>query len=186
MMTDEEVEDFLAHYGVKGMRWGVRKDRTPGVSRRTDREAKKDAQEAARAKMYYGKGAGTRRKLINKSVEDKRSKDSAYGKAFDRHYSNQSMSDHATGARKERSKTDRRDRNKKRAGYAARRFTGEMGTQAAFTAVAIGGAAYLRSPQGQRAATRTFNQAQRYWQTGAGAVARRKGVRAINQMLKNM
>lgn len=25
-MTDE-VDDFLAHYGVKGMRWGVRHDR---------------------------------------------------------------------------------------------------------------------------------------------------------------
>lgn len=24
---DEEFDDFLAHYGVKGMRWGVRKDR---------------------------------------------------------------------------------------------------------------------------------------------------------------
>lgn len=27
MGTETEVEDFLAHYGVKGMRWGVRKQR---------------------------------------------------------------------------------------------------------------------------------------------------------------
>ena len=25
MITDEEVEDFLEHFGVKGMRWGVRR-----------------------------------------------------------------------------------------------------------------------------------------------------------------
>lgn len=27
-MTDPKVEEFIAHYGVKGMRWGVRKQRT--------------------------------------------------------------------------------------------------------------------------------------------------------------
>lgn len=26
-MTDEETQEFLEHYGVKGMKWGVRKDR---------------------------------------------------------------------------------------------------------------------------------------------------------------
>jgi hypothetical protein len=28
MITDEEVGAFLEHYGVKGMKWGVRKDKT--------------------------------------------------------------------------------------------------------------------------------------------------------------
>lgn len=32
-MIDDSVEDFLAHYGVKGMRWGVRKDPETGSSR---------------------------------------------------------------------------------------------------------------------------------------------------------
>lgn len=37
-----EVDDFLAHYGVKGMKWGVRKQRasTPVVSRSSPRDLK--------------------------------------------------------------------------------------------------------------------------------------------------
>ena len=51
-MTD--ADDVLIHFGVKGMRWGVRKDRQglEGVSGSTSREAKKDAREFARAKMF--------------------------------------------------------------------------------------------------------------------------------------
>ena len=148
MDVDQEVDEFLAHYGVKGMKWGVRKDRG-GVSRKTDREARKDAQESARAKMFYGDGAGTRRKLINKSVEAKKARDSDYAKAFDRHISTQDLSKHASKAKSERKRTDRKDRTKKQAGFIARKLTGEMGTQAAFTAVVLGGAAFLATPQGR-------------------------------------
>lgn len=35
----------LVHYGVKGMRWGVHRSRPEGVSRSTNRAAKKDAKE---------------------------------------------------------------------------------------------------------------------------------------------
>lgn len=150
MDIEDEVEDFLAHYGVKGMKWGQRKDRPGGASRSVNREARRDAEEHARAAMYYGQGAGTRRKLINKSVEAKKAKDPTYAKAFDHHRSNQDISKHAQGARKERSRTDRRDRTKKRTGAVARRLTGEQGTQAAFVAAAFAGAAFLKSPKGQQ------------------------------------
>lgn len=103
-MTD--VDDFLAHYGVKGMRWGQRKASIPGVSARTSREAKKDATEFAKAKMFYGEGAGTRRKLIKAKVESKANKDPSYKKAFDAHLANQDLGKRASQARGERARKD--------------------------------------------------------------------------------
>jgi hypothetical protein len=104
MTTD--VDDFLAHYGVKGMRWGQRKADIPGVSRRTSREAKKDATEFAKAKMFFGEGAGTRRKLIKATVESKAKKDPSYKKAFDHHLANQDLGKRASQARGERKRKD--------------------------------------------------------------------------------
>lgn len=89
-------ESELYHYGVKGMKWGVRKQR---------KQAKKDAKEYARAKMFYGEGAGTRRKLINNTVKQ-RSKDPTYKKAFDEALSKQDMAKHAAKARGERKRKD--------------------------------------------------------------------------------
>ena len=34
MTQAEEIDEFLAHFGVKGMRWGVRRSRSPELSRR--------------------------------------------------------------------------------------------------------------------------------------------------------
>ena len=61
----------LMHYGVKGMKWGVR------------RRARRDAKEYTQAKMYYGEGAGNRRKLIKATVKT-RSKDPFYKSEFDK------------------------------------------------------------------------------------------------------
>lgn len=105
MSRSNDIDDFLAHYGVLGMRWGVRKDALPGVSSRTSREAKKDATEHAKARMFYGDGAGTRRKLINAKVASK-SKDASYKKAFDYHSSQQNMAKRASQARGERARKD--------------------------------------------------------------------------------
>ena len=92
MSLDNDVA--LEHYGVKGMKWGVR------------REAKRDANKFAKAKMYYGEGAGTQRKLIKATVESKRKKDSQYGEAFDYYMDNQNMATRAQQARTKRRMTD--------------------------------------------------------------------------------
>lgn len=83
------MNNEIYHYGIKGMKWGVR------------RKAKKDAKEYARAQMYYGEGAGTRRKLIKNTVTE-RSKDPNYKKAFDTYYSKQNMDKHVIAAKRER------------------------------------------------------------------------------------
>lgn len=79
----------LYHYGVKGMKWGVR------------RKAKKDAKEYARAKMFYGEGAGNRRKLIKATVAE-RSKDPMYKAEFEKRLAQQDMAKHASAAKRER------------------------------------------------------------------------------------
>lgn len=96
----------LSHFGVLGMKWGVRRSDIPGVSRKTSRDAAKDAKEFARAKQFYGEGAGNRRKLIKGTVEGKSKKDPSYKKAFDHHLANQDMSKHTDKAKSERKRKD--------------------------------------------------------------------------------
>lgn len=99
------MNDELAHYGVKGMRWGVHRSRPEGVSRSTNRAAKKDAKEFTRAKMYYGEGAGNRRKLIKAKVTE-RSKDPSYKKAFDHHVANTNWEKRSKEARSKRGRAN--------------------------------------------------------------------------------
>lgn len=158
MSINQEVESFLEHFGTRGMKWGVRKSTTSSSNKKIDREASKDAKEFARAKMFYGEGAGTRRKLIKASVEAKSKRDSTYKKAFDHHLEKQDLSTHASKATKERTRTDRKDRTKKQVGFFARKFTGEMGTQAAFAAVAVAGIAFLSSSKGRAIMSNTTSR----------------------------
>ena len=152
-------DNYLMHYGVKGMKWGVRNDkRLEGVPRKTNREAKKDAKEYARAKMFYGEGAGTRRKLINNSVEAKRKRDPAYKQAFDYHLENQDLSKHAQKARSERHRKDAVNSTKK----TVRGIKNlAMGTGAAVTTTATAGyyayQIYKNNPAVHNAVNRAAN-----------------------------
>lgn len=136
------VDDFLAHYGVKGMKWGVRKsdsNRPEGVSARTNRDAKKDAREFARAKMFYGEGAGTRRKLIKATVEQKAKRDPSYKKAFDHHLASQDMGKHASKAKSERTRKDVSQNTVKTAKGVHRQLTGGFGNVSLASAAIAGG-----------------------------------------------
>lgn len=64
----------ISHFGVKGMKWGVRHD---------TKLAKKDAKEYQKARFMYGDTAGTRRKLIKAQVSARSKKSPVYKKAFE-------------------------------------------------------------------------------------------------------
>lgn len=86
----------LMHYGVKGMKWGVR------------RRARRDAKEYTLARMYYGEGAGNRRKLIKATVKA-RSKDPFYKSEFDKAVAKTDMSKRASQAQRQRGRKNARN-----------------------------------------------------------------------------
>lgn len=128
----------LYHWGIKGMKWGVRRYQnkdgtlTPAGIRRY---AKQDAKEYANAKMFYGEGAGNRRKLINATVKQ-RSKQAGYKEEFERQLAQQDMAKAASRAKAERKAKD----TKKAVGKASRSAinisTGNIG-RASASAVAV-------------------------------------------------
>lgn len=71
------------------------------------KEARRDAREYARAKMFYGEGAGNRRKLIATSVAAKSQRYAGYNSEFQKELARQDMAEHADAARKERRRMDR-------------------------------------------------------------------------------
>lgn len=124
-----EDDSDISHYGVKGMRWGVR------------REAKRDARESVRAAMSYGEGAGNRRKLINKSVEAKKKKDSNYAEAFDYYREREDVAKAGQNARRWRKKQDRKKKAKSIRSGAAR----ALGYTSAAAMLGAAGVAYARN-----------------------------------------
>lgn len=69
MATEDDVDDFLAHYGVKGMKWGVRRDerlmsRIAGY-RPTD-ETKEERKEGKAAYKEYKKSTSRKERRADK------------------------------------------------------------------------------------------------------------------------
>lgn len=173
-------KEFLEHHGIKGQKWGIRNTDHPAASSKVNREASKDAKEHARAKAFYGEGAGTRRKLIKQKVEGKASRLPGYKQAFDHHLALQDTSKHVDKAVAERKRTDRKKGVKQVAGSLARRATGEMGTKAAFTAAALGGAAYLNSGKGKA----HMAKASKYIRNSANSHKQKQGAKYLSDVLR--
>jgi hypothetical protein len=167
-------ENLLIHYGVPGMKWGVRKNNYEGASSRTNREARKDAAESARAKMFYGEGAGTRRKLIKAQVEAKSKKDPTYKAAFDHHMQRQDLGRHAEKARGERRRKDTRATVRKTGNAVNRAINGPFAGSAAIAMVAAG-AAYARNTGMDQKAANAVRQ----------AVNNRRLRQEVNDLLRN-
>lgn len=136
------AESEFVHFGVKGMHWGQRKSDVAGVSVKTSHDAAKDAHEFARAKAFFGEGAGTRRKLIKQTVEGKSKRDPNYKKAFDHHLANQDMSKHVDKARSERTRKNVKNTTFKTARGVSHVLRGNSQYASAAAAMLVGGAMY--------------------------------------------
>lgn len=168
--------DTLMHYGVKGMKWGVRRESIPGVSSKTNREARKDAKEYTAAKMFFGEGAGTRRKLINATVNAKSAKDPSYKKAFDIHVGNTDMSKRASQARGQRKRKDVRNTTAKTA-RGVKNLAMGTGAPVAMSAVAVYAAA--KNPAVRSVVTKAGKKAY-------STVTQEANFIAIKKQFKNM
>jgi hypothetical protein len=68
--------------------------------------ARKDAKEFTKARMFYGEGAGTRRKLIKAKVSERKKSVKDYADAFDFYVENTDMSQRVSQAKRTRRRKD--------------------------------------------------------------------------------
>lgn len=87
IITRDDSES-LEHYGVKGMKWGVRHDRER-TGGRVGRMASRDAKKAARAEHDFGAGSRTKKNAIARAVNIRTKRFSGYGEAYKRAYESQ-------------------------------------------------------------------------------------------------
>ena len=75
--------------------------------KKLEKIASQDAFRWARAEMFFGDGAGTRRRLVEAEISQKMKDIPGYKDAFMTWYEKQDMAEHAIAAAKERQKIDR-------------------------------------------------------------------------------
>jgi hypothetical protein len=134
-VSQEDAAYALRHFGVKGMHWGEHRARSQAAS---------DANEHVKAKLFYGEGAGTRRKLIKAKVET-RSKNPVYKKAFEEHVAKQNLDKRASQATRVRRRKDATKFVGKTTRGVHRSLTGGFGPVTVTAATIAAGAAYLHS-----------------------------------------
>lgn len=113
--------NYLAHHGILGMHWGIRRYQPypsgyTGDGKFTGREERKaikktqkmaikDAKRYAEAKMYYGEGAGIRRRHLQAELAKKK-KDPVYKEAFNEAVEKANYAEAAKKAKTERKARD--------------------------------------------------------------------------------
>jgi hypothetical protein len=103
MSSNNEIE----HVGVLGMHWGHRSSTNErGVPHSTSNLAKKDAERFTNAKMFYGKTAGTKRKLLNAELDKKHKNLPGYTSEFNYHLGNVDRAKAAKKAVSDRTRID--------------------------------------------------------------------------------
>jgi hypothetical protein len=100
------LDNELKHVGILGMHWGQRNGSDNGVSRSTNNLAKKDAKRYMDAKMFYGKTAGTRRKLLKAELDKKIKNVPGYEQVFNQHLEGVDKAKSAQKAVSERNRID--------------------------------------------------------------------------------
>ena len=78
-MLYSEVEDELTHFGVKGMKWGVRK--APSASRVSYKSAKSDRKEQTKLKKASYRGVAADRRAIKEKINNNIKTDPLYAEA---------------------------------------------------------------------------------------------------------
>lgn len=78
--------EYLAHFGVKGMKWGVRKQREGG-SRKERREAKRKAKQLKDAQRSYDRVAKKYRNVIDINVASRMNGPKGYISKLNKKYS---------------------------------------------------------------------------------------------------
>ena len=151
--TDKDRKDLLDYRNklaakdnlplrAKGLKTNGVYDREDGTkdTDRLKKDAKKDAEDMARAKAYYGEGAGNRRKQIRNRISE-RMKDPDYKAEYEKQLAAQDMSKHQKAANRERKVEDAKNSAKK-VGRGLKNLLLGFGS-ASLTAVAIYNAAKL-------------------------------------------
>ena len=86
--VDSSQNDFLKHYGVKGMKWGIRRFQNESnkdhykTRHSLYNEAKNDAKIYRQSLKYRGSGSEIKRHFVKRAITEKQNRNETYSKHF--------------------------------------------------------------------------------------------------------
>jgi hypothetical protein len=128
--------------------------------------------------MFYGEGAGTRRKLIKATVEAKSKRDPAYKEAFDRHVGGTDFAKRAAQARGERKRKNVKNTSVKTGKGVSHILNGNPQYASAVASLLVGGAMYAHKRGIDRVVLNAGKTALRNAQSAGAARTARSFLRA--------